>query len=144
METNIAWWGGLYIIATLAFIYFSWQAKDEDEHSSFWGIVTTIRDILCYLALLAVTVLYFQSLDNQFLQYTFLGLSAYIVLICSYYILDCIKEFAKDPHGIKAAQDEGEDEPTGLVINSIAYSITAAFYACGITIAVIGSQPLIP
>lgn len=143
METNIAWWGGLYIIATLGFIYFSWQAKDEDEHSSLWGIITTIRDILCYLALLGVTVLFFQTLDNQYLQYTFLALSAYIVLVCSYYIYDCIKEFAKDPYGIQAAKDEGEDEPTGIVINSIAYSVTAAFYGFGIAIAVIGSQPLL-
>lgn len=144
METNIAWWGGLYIIATFGFMYFMWTGKNDDDYTGRWGIVWAARDIICYLALIAITILYFQTLDNQILQNLFLGLSAYILLVCSYYVYDCIKEFAKDPHGVQAAKEEGEDEPVGIVINSIAYSITAAFYGCGIAIAVIGSQALLP
>ncbi|HFD12999.1 MAG TPA: hypothetical protein ENJ32_11120 [Crenotrichaceae bacterium] len=141
METHIAWWGGLYIVVTLGFVYWT-SGQEDDEDSGRWDLFYTIRDSLCYISLIAATVLFFQSLDSPMLRYIYLGLTAYIIVVCGYYIISTIREFIDDPTGSKNL--EPDEEKAGLVICLVAYSIPLLFYGFGIAIAVTRSLELLP
>ncbi len=153
MLFNISWWGGLYIIFVCIFLFLEFirggGTEDEDtdteeiegdEDESMSTLECVVR-IGLYIALIAITILFFQSIENKVLTYIYFALAVYVTLICLYYLFDEVKTFVKDPKG-EEDLEEGE-EPTGVFFNFIGYCIPITLYAGGLAFAVLGCLKLI-
>lgn len=142
MLLGMSWWASLYIVAVLFMLYalLTGISDDEsDEGDTVLDWLYYINSLLGNVALICLSILFYQKLDSVVGKWSFIVLAAYALIVVSVTtlkeLIDVIKSFSGDVDS---------DEQGGVITNLIGSGISLACAAIGGAIAIVGVLRILP
>lgn len=142
MLLGMSWWASLYIVAVLFMLYAlltSVSDDEPDEEDTVLDWLYYINSLLGSVALICLSILFYQKLDSVVGKWSFIVLAAYALIFVT------VTSFKELSDGIKILRGDADgDEQGGEIANLIGCGISLACAAIGGAIAIIGVLRILP
>lgn len=142
MLLGMSWWASLYIVAVLFMMYAQLTSVSDDEpdkEDTVLDWLYYINSLLGSVALIFLSILFYQKLDSIVGKWSFIVLATYASIFVAVTTFKELSEVIKSMTG-----DADGDEQGGAITNLIWFSATLAYGAAGGAIAIIGVLRILP